>query len=640
MVRVRIHSGWLLILLSLLLILLTSLQARGSLLTRGIELVDQSRGHSVFVLRTVSELTALALSATITAAWERVKWAMICRHGSDARFLDFLALDQGTSLLSLLRMSGGWRGPAVETRLWSIARLSSIIIVPVTGVLIMSQVEIQLSFSPEKSQDPYLGYSMHSMNASMAVEYLGFSDLVLSANPASFLHNAARTVNLSPPGERDTFCRLNTNDDGDSGDCHRSYFMAGESLFMTPGLINDASFPKASIILTTNHRGFQLEFDAGDSGTRFNPVNECRTFSSRYWGAPAGAVRLCVGSSGPNELQARVVTCPGTIAARKNCINDTSWHHNVDWTIKMSAYFRNASVAYSRANGTILWHSFHDDSPPMPANITPSDILRAYDVLLLDANTVFAKNGSETSPFSSSNFSTFLWMSQPVFSGQNATNPATVNAVFSGLQALLAIPLYLCQNGVARRLVPMALDAKTVVDAEGLDSVFALLSPLPPTTNPATFAYYRYTVVASTPTLITYLVLSGVTLVGCAVANVLAATGLGGASGTRAGPKLSRFPALDLFTHCSIEDRRHFVIYQGRSGAFQHDAAVIGQMRWLSTLRVRWAGQSAAEDTIQLVGVERRTEVDDAGGYKGSGSSLYLGVRESATSPSGVNLEI
>ncbi|KAK1753946.1 hypothetical protein QBC47DRAFT_385249 [Echria macrotheca] len=634
---VRFHNGWFLIFLSLALVLLTSLQARGSILTRGIELVDQSRGYSVFVLRTISELAALALSAAISSSWERIKWARICHDGSDARFLDFLTLDEGTKIVSLLRLAAGWRGPPMETRLWSFARLSSIIVIPVTSILIMSQVEIQLAFTAEKTQAPYLGYAMFPINASMAVEYLGFSDLVLTSSPGSFLTNSIRSVNLSPQSERDKFCRLNAGGDSENSDCHRSYYMPGESLFATPELINDASFPSASIILANNHRGFQLEFDAGDSSMYFDPVNECRTYASRYWWVSAGAVRLCVGSSGPNELQARVVTCPGSIAALQSCSNDTSWYNNVDWTVKMGAYFRNASVAYSRSNGTILWHSFPDEVR-VPVNVTPSDILKAYDTLLLDTSDYFAKNKSDLPPFSSSTFATFLWMSQPVFSGQNATNPATMNGVFAGLQSLLAIPLYLCQNGVARRLVPLALDSKTISQQGGIDALLSLLSPLPPRTTPATFAYYRYMVLASTPTLIAYLILCGITLILCAIANVVAGVISGGKRhpGLQMSPELSRFPALDLFAHCSIEDERRHVVYRGRSGAF-HTPETSNQTEWLSTLRVRWAGGAVAEDALQLVALDHQHKGDVR--VLDGESSPYLGSHESIIiSPSSVSL--
>ncbi|KAK0721886.1 hypothetical protein B0T26DRAFT_769792 [Lasiosphaeria miniovina] len=555
-----ISRGWFLIILSTGFVLLTCLQARGSILTRGIELVDKSRAYPVFVLRAISELAGLALAATINATWERMKWALVCRSRTNTTFLDFLTLDEGTRAMALMDLAAGRAGPSLRTRLWSLGRLLSTVVIPVTGILIMSQVEIQIAFTEEPSQPPYLGYDLQPMNASVAVEYFGFSDLVLTANPGAFLHNPARSVDLSQQGEDASLCRLNADSQGQRTGCHRSYFIAGESVFMTPDLINDASFPKAEIIYAPNRRGFLLEFDAGDSTTRFDPEKECRTYSSRYWGARAGAVRLCVGSSGPNELQARLVSCPGSIAALQQCQNDTSWYDNVDWTVKMSTYFRHASVAYSRSNGTIIWHSF-TNAPAIPLNITPTETLSAYDTLLYDTSNIFAKNASTppAAAFSSSTFAAYLWMSEPVFSGQNATNPATINGVFSNLQSLLTIPLYLCQNGIARRLLPLALGAKSVDDkskdssrgsgssSPGFDDLVGLLSLLPDRTSPASFAYHRYQVAASTPTLIAYIVLSGVAVLCCAAAQLL-----------------------------------------GRSGAFHYDAAQKSQMEWLATLRVRY----------------------------------------------------
>ncbi|KAK3373061.1 hypothetical protein B0T24DRAFT_666387 [Lasiosphaeria ovina] len=568
-----ISRGWFLIILSTGLVLLACLQARGSILTRGIQLVDKSRAYPVFVLRAISELAGLALAATINATWERVKWAFVCRSRSKATFLDFLALDEGTGAMGLIDLAAGRTGLSLRTRLWSLGRLLSTIVIPVTGILIMSQVEIQIAFTEEPSQPPYLGYDLQPMNASIAVEYLSFSDLVLTANLGAFLHNPARSVDLSSQGEDASLCRLNADSQGQRTGCHRSYFIAGESVFMTPELINDAGFPKAEIIYAPNRRGFQLDFDAGDSTTRFDPVTECRTYSSRYWGAKAGAVRLCVGNSGPNELQARLVSCPGSIATLQQCQNDISWHDNVDWTVKIPAYFRSVSVAYSRSNGPIIWHSF-TNAPAIPLNITPAQILLTYDTLLYDASTFFAKNVSAppAAAFSSSTFAAYLWMSEPVFSGQNATNPATINGVFSSLQSLLAIPLYLCQNGIARRLLPLAVGAKSVQErgdgsSPGLSDLVSMLSPLPERTSPASFAYHRYQVVASTPTLIAYIVLSGVAVLCCAAAHLLVrfagALPAGGGDRRRAVPELSRFPALDLFAHCTIEDQNRKVRRSG-----------------------------------------------------------------------------
>lgn len=142
------------------------------------------------------------------------------------------------------------------------------------------------------------------MNASSAPEYTGFTDLVLSANFAGFLGDPARSVDLTPDSERGKVCGLNANARDSSG-CNRTYFLAGESMAVMPELVRDASFPDADIILASDHRGFLLNFSAGNSSTKFNATRDCRTYGSRYLGFQAGAIRLCVGNSSPNEVEAR-----------------------------------------------------------------------------------------------------------------------------------------------------------------------------------------------------------------------------------------------------------------------------------------------------------------------------------------------
>lgn len=129
---------WLLIFLTLALVVLTCLQARGSLLTNGIAMVNQSRGYSLFVLRALSELAGLSLSATISATLERTKWTLVSRTSQTSRtpFVDFLALDEGTKTLALVSLVA--KGSTVTARLWSLTRLLFMVVIPATGILIMS----------------------------------------------------------------------------------------------------------------------------------------------------------------------------------------------------------------------------------------------------------------------------------------------------------------------------------------------------------------------------------------------------------------------------------------------------------------------------------------------------------------------
>ena len=143
--KFRIDHVWILIFLTLILLVLTCLEARGSILTRNFQLVNLSRSYSIFFLRAFSELAGLSLSATISATLERIKWVMICRNGqSRAKFVDFLALQEGTTILGLLSLATGAAVPSVKARLWSIARLIFMVLIPGIGILIMSMCVLSL----------------------------------------------------------------------------------------------------------------------------------------------------------------------------------------------------------------------------------------------------------------------------------------------------------------------------------------------------------------------------------------------------------------------------------------------------------------------------------------------------------------
>ncbi len=108
-----------------------------------------------------------------------------------------------------------------------------------------------------------------------------------------------------------------------------------------------------------------------------------------------------------------------------------------------------------------------------------------------------------------------LWLSWPQFTSANAGNVA--NSVSYLLQSLLVFPLYFCQTGVVRRLVPSLLDAKSL--APSLADAMTLLSPLPARNSPATFAAHRYEVSASAATLAAYAVLGGGAVLLCLAAQ-------------------------------------------------------------------------------------------------------------------------
>jgi hypothetical protein len=279
------------------------------------------------------------------------------------------------------------------------------------------------------------------------------------------------------------------------------------------------------------------------------------------------------------------------------CLNDTSWYYNVDWTAKMSVFFQNSAVAYSRSNGSVLWHSF-TNAQSIPVNTSSLQILEAYDHLLLDTTTLLHNSSTNLPLFSGSSFPFFLWMAEPEFSDHNAINPTSSNEIYSTLQALLAVPLYYCQSGVVKRLFPPIMDSKVASNPD-LALLYTLLSAPPERSSPASFAYYRYQITVSRSTLIAYIVLSGIALFACSIAQ--AAINLSEHSGHgRRIPRLSRFPTLDLFTHCTIEDENRCVMYQGRSGFFPVNTSQRSLRDWLSTISINWSRSRNFEDGLQL----------------------------------------
>lgn len=275
----------------------------------------------------------------------------------------------------------------------------------------------------------------------------------------------------------------------------------------------------------------------------------------------------------------------------------------------MTVFFQDSAVAWSRSNGTILWHSFAD-TPSIPVAVSSSDILEAWDALLFDTTTVFHNNSTNLPLFSGSSFPTFIWFAEPEFSGENAINPASSNGIYSTLQAFLVAPMYYCQSGVASRLLPAIMNSKNMSNP-GLTSLYGQLSPAPNRTSPASFAHHRYELTVSFGSLIAYMILSGATLLACIVAHIF----INFSDHIRRGsgfPRLSQFPTLDLFAHCTIEDQNRHVMYQGRSGFFPVDTSQRSLRRWLSTISIKWSRPHNLEDGLHLFGED---VVSEHGGW-------------------------
>ncbi|KAH8880898.1 hypothetical protein GQ53DRAFT_832908 [Thozetella sp. PMI_491] len=589
-----IHYGWILITLASGILTLTCLQARSSLLTKNLSFINQSSSYAILTLRTLSEVFGILLAATIAVILERIKWMSTWHRVGQKRgipLVDFLALQEGTTTFGLLSLIAGSAVGSTRARLWGLTRLLAVAVVPIVGVLIMSQVDVHMAFTPQDSGNSQLGFGMNGINGSVAGEFTGLTDLMFSWQHASFLSNPVQGVDLTPPDVQIRSCNLGLGSNDDSG-CQRSYFFPGSTIFLSPELVGNAIYPEAPVLLATDHTGYILEFDAGNVSLEFDPLLDCRIYSSRMYTFAIGAIRLCMKSTATNEVQA--LACSGDIAIKQSCLNDTSWYQDQDWTVKMAVSFRNATVAYSRSNGTILWHDFQDSSP-VPANISATEILRAYDSFLSDTTTWLHQSDTPLAPFSSTMLPSFLWLNWPKSTKGKPLSPSISSNVYAMLQSLMGIPLYYCQSGVLRRLIPYLLN-NTVLSSDQPSVDQSLnISPLPRRTTTVTFASYRYEALAGTTTLVAYGLLSGIVLLLCLIAQLRMSILVW--RSTRAIPEITSFPALDLLTQCTVEDETRGVVYQGRS-ELGNGAQL---MPWLASLRVSWAKTGFEGDELRLI---------------------------------------
>lgn len=131
------------------------------------------------------------------------------------------------------------------------------------------------------------------------------------------------------------------------------------------------------------------------------------------------------------------------------CLSDDSWHGNAGWQMSLAASFRNASVAYSRANGTVLSHQF-SKTPSKPASTPARDMIVALQDALGDFSQMtditgllrILLNPEEIKLFPFYVYPTYVWGHLNSAATLASQDPAQVYRGAETLQSLLATILY------------------------------------------------------------------------------------------------------------------------------------------------------------------------------------------------------
>ncbi|KAF2115423.1 hypothetical protein BDV96DRAFT_646421 [Lophiotrema nucula] len=507
-----------------------------------VKFVHASRSNTILVLRILSEIAGVFLAGSIYSTFEVVQWVLISRP-EGIRLPQFLALQSSTGPLGLLVLALGKGLPASQwpmmPRYMSLLRLMGEFAVPVLGVLIMSNVNTNVLYTPIKSTVTPFSVGMEPFNGSVAAQLGTMEDLLFNMAYVTFLINPLHAVDLSPGLNNKNGCAkgLSVNDETS---CFRHISIAQEYQNV------DASLPTSFVqnldsdaLVSLNQQVYGLEY--------WDNVNvtgnlQCETFSSG-----PGYYQFCASNGDEDELLAALIPCPIELVNQGACLQDQRWMGKPKFTSSLKASFFNATIAYDRQDGRILSHDITTDA--VPVTISASEVVEAMTHIL---NT--------TQPFRTSQQPSTQLLGYPSnMFGRLVTghmyrigkmmannNPAARQKGVNSLQALLGITLFYCQNGVlSQTVLPFAPKGNGTATPASQSGAFGRQDQ----NTFIALAQTRYRIKIGRGTLIAYIVLGGVALAICIIA--LSIGSIIELMKLEAEPTL--WPALDFWTQCRVE---------------------------------------------------------------------------------------
>ncbi|OAL34938.1 hypothetical protein AYO20_05899 [Fonsecaea nubica] len=522
--RKEIALAWIPACLTVIMLVLTALYALRPGLWKS-DFINSSPSNAIFVLRALSEVTGFLLAITVASAFELLQWLLTVREGG-IPLAEFLCLQQGTGILGLIQITAG-PNFRVGTRFWGALRLLAVASLPILGVLIMSEVGTVLRFDKVGQTVAPLGFGLGSLNTSVAVTLSPFTDILLGASFSQFLDDPTHAVDISDVDRRRA-CSPSVTEE------------------IAAQITTDAH-PRADTWLVEDHQGYVLRFTEGDQKWVFETGTECRTYYTEAVGSTLGAFRLCAKNVGPSQIEARISSCSYADTLTGSCGKESTWNSTPAWTTRLSSTFRQAKIAYSRLNGTIISHEF-STLPETVAPLQSADLLGAWDNFLGLANSTDLTT-STTLEILGLGAGKFMFPAMIASMLNSITelsphSPALQTRAVNALQALLAIPVYFCQTGYIERQAVSELPSNILLTNYDNINLPAGLKR----NSPVYFTVSRNQIVVGLASVIAYVILSGFVLILCFLA-------LGGGVLTKRFshvPDTTSFPLLDFCRHCVV----------------------------------------------------------------------------------------
>lgn len=232
------------------------------------------------------------------------------------------------------------------------------------------------------------------------------------------------------------------------------------------------------------------------------------------------------------------------------CMSNATWPLDEGWGTTLSPYTRFANVTYNGLNGTIMDHQFPNDTLT-PVKITAPELLEVFQVLFspADLNTTYGDFLSRLGIVGNKPVEPLtIWQYFQGLADRSRADIRVNRQAMTGLQSLLAIPIYHCQTKdfvELRRLLLSQIDNSPIFETLGVEIV-----NLFPVVEPDTDIYpaiMRWTLHVGRGSLLAYIVLTGCALFLCVVANAMATF-------TNAGKRFKHMGPFPLFTHlCDCE---------------------------------------------------------------------------------------
>jgi hypothetical protein len=241
--------AWLCVTSTLILLLITVAHCSQSPLKARLHFLYASSSRNIFILSVLSGLTGVFLAALLNFALENVKWFLVTRR-EGVLMSRFLALQSGTGVLGLLWLAFGRHLPfRSNTRIWSLLRLLSLVLVPALGILIMSDVNTHPVFDELPHSTPTLGWGISPFNGSLTNNVSLIIDQLLEAELSQFLSEPSRAIDVTAPVDRLIPCSHRPGVTSYQN-CRRVYFMPGGLQLAVPTLANTTS--NAEVYLAKN----------------------------------------------------------------------------------------------------------------------------------------------------------------------------------------------------------------------------------------------------------------------------------------------------------------------------------------------------------------------------------------------------